>query len=154
MAKPHRVRRAAKWAGLAVCLAIVAVFVASGYWAGAYLSESGFNAGVARGRFGFGWIDLTPPAMRVFPTGGLFQAHTVPFSWWFETQWTPYQRQTSIPLWFPFLLTAIPTAFLWYRDRRRVLPGHCRCGYDLTGNTSGKCPECGRAIGVTADADA
>ncbi len=22
-------------------------------------------------------------------------------------------------------------------------PSHCRCGYDLTGNTSGACPECG-----------
>ena len=29
--------------------------------------------------------------------------------------------------------------------RRRPYPrGHCRrCGYDLTGNTSGRCPECG-----------
>jgi hypothetical protein len=27
------------------------------------------------------------------------------------------------------------------------LPGHCsRCGYDLTGNVSGQCPECGAAL--------
>ena len=26
----------------------------------------------------------------------------------------------------------------------RIAPGHCRaCGYDLTGNVSGRCPECG-----------
>lgn len=25
-------------------------------------------------------------------------------------------------------------------------PGQCRCGYDLTGNTSGVCPECGAAV--------
>jgi hypothetical protein len=26
-------------------------------------------------------------------------------------------------------------------------PGHCvTCGYDLTGNTSGTCPECGTAV--------
>lgn len=30
--------------------------------------------------------------------------------------------------------------------------GHCRCGYDLTGNTSGVCPECGSEIS-TADED-
>ena len=31
--------------------------------------------------------------------------------------------------------------------RRRVSPGHCRkCRYDLTGNTSGVCPECGEGI--------
>ncbi len=25
-------------------------------------------------------------------------------------------------------------------------PSQCRCGYDLTGNTSGVCPECGTAV--------
>lgn len=35
--------------------------------------------------------------------------------------------------------------------RRRVDPNRCRrCGYNLTGNTSGRCPECGIAIkGIT-----
>ncbi|MFQ5807377.1 MAG: hypothetical protein ACE5I3_13095 [Phycisphaerae bacterium] len=33
------------------------------------------------------------------------------------------------------------------RAKRRIPPGHCqKCGYDLTGNVSGKCPECGEAI--------
>ncbi len=26
------------------------------------------------------------------------------------------------------------------------IPGHCSCGYDLTGNESGACPECGKQI--------
>jgi len=51
-----------------------------------------------------------------------------------------------LALWIPFLLVAIPTAYLWYRDRRRLPSGHCRkCGYNLTGNVSGVCPECGCA---------
>ena len=51
---------------------------------------------------------------------------------------------SRLPLWIPFLLIALPTAWLWHRDRRRIRPGCClRCGYDLTGNTSGVCPECG-----------
>ncbi len=33
------------------------------------------------------------------------------------------------------------------RHRRRIPPGHCQqCGYDLTGNESGVCPECGRPV--------
>ena len=51
----------------------------------------------------------------------------------------------STPLW------GIIWAFAWVRLRNRLLrrqPG-CRClacGYDLTGNVSGVCPECGGAI--------
>ena len=33
------------------------------------------------------------------------------------------------------------------RQHRRLTRGLCvRCGYDLTGNVSGVCPECGRCI--------
>lgn len=45
------------------------------------------------------------------------------------------------PLWIPFVVAL--TLTLIYRSQRRRPPGHCRCGYDLTGNVSGKCPECG-----------
>ena len=38
------------------------------------------------------------------------------------------------------------TLLFWYLDRRRPGPGRCRrCNYDLTGNLSGICPECGTA---------
>ena len=50
-----------------------------------------------------------------------------------------------LPLWLPLLSLAIPTALLWYRDRRPPR-GHCQeCGYNLTGNVTGVCPEYGRA---------
>ena len=51
-----------------------------------------------------------------------------------------------IPLWLPFIAVGIPTAGLWWIDRRHPAPGSCRCGYDLTGNTSGVCPECGQLV--------
>ena len=48
-----------------------------------------------------------------------------------------------VPLWLILAAVSAPTAFLWYRDRRQP-KGHCpSCGYDLTGNVSGVCPECG-----------
>ncbi|MBN2562781.1 MAG: hypothetical protein JXQ75_17800 [Phycisphaerae bacterium] len=43
--------------------------------------------------------------------------------------------------------TVLATSFLLWRDRSRPSPGRCQeCGYDLTGNTSGICPECGTPI--------
>jgi hypothetical protein len=55
----------------------------------------------------------------------------------------PYHAQLIIPLWTALTLVWGIAALTWYR-RRHILPGHCRkCGYNLTGNTSGRCPECG-----------
>jgi hypothetical protein len=40
-------------------------------------------------------------------------------------------------------------------DRYRIPAGCCRhCGYDLTGNTSGVCPECGTPVRQRAEAHA
>jgi hypothetical protein len=53
---------------------------------------------------------------------------------------------TLWPWWIPLILVAIPTAILWYRDRRPP-KGCCQgCGYNLRGNVSGVCPECGRVV--------
>ena len=50
------------------------------------------------------------------------------------------------PLWPVFLAAAVPTTLLWWRDRHYP-KGHCQtCGYDLTGNISGVCPECGSDV--------
>lgn len=43
----------------------------------------------------------------------------------------------------PFVATTIATLIVWRSGRKRVKLGHCQCGYDLTGNVSGRCPECG-----------
>ena len=52
----------------------------------------------------------------------------------------------DLPLWIPFVMVAVPSAWLWWRGRRRFAAGCCQhCGYDLTGNASGICPECGTA---------
>ncbi len=55
-----------------------------------------------------------------------------------------------LPYWLLLLLFGVPAAVLWWRDRRRIPAGHCRqCGYNLTGNVSGVCPECGVPIGAS-----
>jgi hypothetical protein len=54
-----------------------------------------------------------------------------------------------VPSWsLILLLSLLPCVSLyrwWFHPIRR--PGECRrCGYDLTGNTSGTCPECGTPV--------
>ena len=57
-------------------------------------------------------------------------------------------RVIGLRLWLPAVAAALPPAFwLAHRLRRRPPPGLCRrCGYNLTGNVSGNCPECGDPI--------
>jgi len=71
---------------------------------------------------------------------------------WEYMHWTPEVPMMNpwviclLPLWIPFLLVCVPTILVWDRHRR-VNPDSCReCGYNLTGNTSGICPECGERI--------
>lgn len=72
-----------------------------------------------------------------------------PESWlWPEVRklTTPYVDVYGVPTWMPFVLCAIIT-IVAFRRSRRYPPGHCQsCGYDLTGNVSGRCPECGDAV--------
>jgi hypothetical protein len=52
-----------------------------------------------------------------------------------------------LPLWIPLALVALPTFVLWWLERRPYPAGRCQqCRYDLTGNMTGVCPECGVAV--------
>ncbi len=60
-------------------------------------------------------------------------------------------RSFYMPLWAPPLLFAAYPAVAFVRGPlrrwRRRRKGQCvTCGYNLTGNTSGRCPECGEAV--------
>ena len=54
----------------------------------------------------------------------------------------------GLPLWMPVVLLGLVAGVFWLADSRHKRPGHCRCGYDLTGNVSGRCPECGTSTGT------
>ena len=66
-------------------------------------------------------------------------------NWWVQIQGSP--GILVVPIWLlmlPILIVALTTCYRFWLDRRRIPPGHCRkCGYNLTGNMSGVCPECG-----------
>ena len=58
-------------------------------------------------------------------------------------------RQIVLPLWLPALAALVPGSLALRRfvARKRRRSGSCpACSYDLTGNVSGVCPECGTAI--------
>lgn len=53
----------------------------------------------------------------------------------------------DLPMWLPTLISSGLCLWFWRKPRLRVRVGCCSaCNYDLTGNTSGVCPECGVAV--------
>ena len=132
-ARRSRVRRVAKWAGLIVCVLLLAVFALSGRYMISWRGKHGpFLALVCGGLY---WYDgVAPYGWQVFRHGGRFAWALWPVA---------NLPGNTAPLWVPFAIVALLTAFLWNHDRR-IQPGHSRrCGYNLTGNVSGRCPECG-----------
>ncbi len=136
------------------------ILLACGPWMLVYRQGNlivGFGAGVIgyanalEWGWGFGnWLDVAPST----PPPGVYVVFCSPFG----------QMSRSLPLGamafagprdrvvtaeFPLLLPALvgtwATIWLWRGDRWRA--GACQnCGYDQTGNTSGRCPECGANI--------
>ena len=60
------------------------------------------------------------------------------------------QYDAAIPFWLPASVVGAVTLWL-YRRTRGFAEGRChRCGYDLTANVSGVCPECGAMLEAKA----
>lgn len=55
-----------------------------------------------------------------------------------------FRNLSSVEFWGPLMFAAIAILLLLQPARSRPRRGHCaKCGYNLTGNEIGVCPECG-----------
>jgi hypothetical protein len=87
-----------------------------------------------------------PPVWSAFTPDG-FRAWVTARGLGCTTRWDVVY--VKLPLWMPvFLFLVLPASAVAVRSvrrRRRRNRGLCeRCGYDLRGSVSGRCPECGR----------
>lgn len=147
MARSPKWRRWLKWGGTAACLVILTTFLVSIRYVVFWNPGRQHQLVLIPGAAGACWwtSGSIPNGPYGMPGWYVFDAPDGP-RWWFHYYADSRSHSFMVPLWIPFLLVGIPMAFLWWHDRRRVPPGHCQhCGYDLTGNASGVCPECGRA---------
>jgi hypothetical protein len=153
MRRRPRLRRVAKWGGTATCLLFLVAFAVSGTGEYAWIGQQNVPPGSEHLMWGFaltrGQVVACIIRRRDYLVSG-WQWRIAPRDRW---RWLgPYEYRlgpdfaVQVPVWIPLTLVLLPTAFLWYRDRRPP-PGHCpKCGYDLTANESGRCPECGTEV--------
>ena len=150
-----RLRRILKWFSLFAFAGSLILWCVSLHWFIRYNSQ--FSYVLSPGEFLFiyrtdepfweylpvskGWTVKTQGAI------GNVLLLSMPWRGYLIRENKPSGHTIIVPLWAAIALLAIPTAFLWHHDRPRLPPNHCRdCGYDLTGNVSGVCSECGTPI--------
>jgi hypothetical protein len=142
------------WIGAALSALIAAAWVVSGwqYVSWIWLMKGrGWRLRIAVGQFDVQYLDMGadvrfattwPGNLRYGPVTDRGRP-TPRWQGWYTWELSPQGGIVKMPLWLPLLLTAAPTTWLWYRNRR-IPPGHCKnCRYNLTGITSPICPECG-----------
>ena len=168
--RPSRFRRVAKWVGLGVCVVIVGIGLANTWWIFGYsqpMDDSCWGFLFNGGCFEFRTTDFCGDERFVRWNVQLAQANVTESGWRVRYAWDvwmlsryfwqlPFTQksshggitltQSTVPLWVPFAAIIIPTTILWSRDRRPP-KGYCpHCGYNLTGNESGVCPECATPV--------
>jgi hypothetical protein len=153
MARLSRKLRVCKWIGTVGCVLIVGEFAAS------WIVLQGYDWPSAQGPRGV-WIGFGTIAFAKWPPADWLLSYGLHFEQLEGTDWPVansalipgvatnwYFEFFALPLWVILVPILASTLWLWRRDWRKPRPGFCRrCDYDLTGNTSGRCPECGMEI--------
>jgi 4-amino-4-deoxy-L-arabinose transferase-like glycosyltransferase len=157
MRRRSRTRRVLKWVAAAMCALILAAWALSVQYAFTNAPDGRpqtVRVLISQGEILIGWqrpfVRQDYADIDDFIVPALGKSSRVGWPWpafYTDVSGGTTYRSLVIPLWFMFLLAFPAAASLWWLDRHRVRPGHCwKCGYDLTGNVSGQCPECGTAV--------
>jgi hypothetical protein len=145
--KPHpRIRKTIKWAGVAVTVLLVAVWIGSGWKAIAWRGSGGGYARLSSGEVQIGAarsnsdLDHAVLAIRLIDAWRGDGA-----SFWTNTQ---FGWLLSMPVWPVACACVAITGVAWRLDtlaNRRERAGKCpKCGYDRQGLApEAICPECG-----------
>ena len=134
-----------KWSSLVLWLLILGMWIGSNWW---YVGAVSGHAGFLLSQGGIYVHGKRTSVKQSVVFGGSvadYECHMCAEGHY--RQATPFTGTRRINLtWFWSFLGG-GVAFCWWYDRRCYPPGHCqKCGYDLTGNESGVCSECGTTI--------
>lgn len=152
--RPRRFRSAMKWVGTLACVALFAQCLISP-WCG-LLAGATFGNQIVRlaARHGGNWAtQLASPTderyqleFMLHPDDGAGTPFDALIRLGAQTSTVGAPTEFYLPLWPLLILLLPPLIAIWAADIRhwRARARGCKaCGYDLTGNTSGRCPECG-----------
>jgi hypothetical protein len=147
--RPSRTIRIVKWLGTVLCIAIVVGWIAAQWQWFLFKTGTPLDLSCAAGYVLVDWWSYEEDDRSSY------EAMDLPSRMSGSTRLglgLPYLEanvfgvRCLVPFWTLLAAAGVPTALLWWLDRRNP-PGHCqKCGYELAGNVSGICPECSTAV--------
>ena len=150
-----RKRRTLKWVGLLLCLMMLGLWVISVLYGVFYVPpKSRWGIGIESGMISSVFTYGGSQGWNYSPKYSSLKTYATTMPWTvFAHYWLGLRLPGKtadglvyVPFWLLVVATGLPTAILWWRDRRPKA-GFCKvCKYDLMGNVSGACPECGTAV--------
>ncbi len=140
------------YAGFVISAMIAATLLANYWWVVGYEGQSWVGA------LAFGGASVFIGQARASPAGWMIERNNPAdlgpcLFWGLKADLQSPEYNVFVPLWIPFILILVPSLHAW-RVGRKIPPGCCReCRYNLTGNLSGVCPECGTEINHPGGSD-
>lgn len=142
MGHRSKARRILKWVSTAACAIVLFAWLLSAYRV--IFVDGPALVSLGGGELSVMWWARAPHTDLTCGARCLAQPMFIPRRALGTLTYNPELLILDVPVWSASVLLALPTALLWYLDRRRDRPGFCPdCGYNLTGNITGRCPECG-----------
>ena len=147
-----------KWCGVAACVVILCIWIVCIVWGIQYymvLNGQGTLITCVEGTVQYTEVPISTPPYK----GG--KNYRVVYMWSPSRTEALHRRFGFVmpgvrnkplyifrmPLWILLLSVVTPTFMLFLYERKARREGHCQsCNYNLTGNVSGICPECGTKI--------
>ena len=141
--------RIAKWTCLACSVLLGVMVVVSHFRYIVFQAQPYVSMLMQHGRLGIGTSRLPglPPRIPMFFRASPSKPRGPWFPWFEFIITKDGWNMIVITIWLPLDCVTLLTIVLFNRNRARRIEGVCRkCDYDLTGNESGVCPECGTPV--------
>lgn len=136
-----------RWGGLVCGVVMIAAWIASRYWYVGIGCWGSYYVETVDGGIDFGVFRYVGDREHAYETEIVIETISDTRFLRRVSHRHKMRRIAWVPYWLLVMALGGLAAYLFWRARRRTPSGHCRtCGYDLTGNLSGVCPECGNVI--------
>lgn len=136
------------WILISLTIALVSVWLGSGFCSVSFGDGATYDVRLNSGFVGVAWAGKprnTDRARDAFAEELTLDIHSFRLSLSpMHCSRLPNKTAVGINLYCPVALILAVTLALFKRHAPHKPPSHCQsCGYNLTGNISGRCPECG-----------